>query len=258
MCKRFILMLIFLIAIPVSLLADYYQDSNGMIIIRSDTEEFQCPSSEFSVYEPTYEAPLDGANRIWTDNYHSLFKDGKQYADPFYTAARFTYVVSHIADYIESSTDVEIDENDLLVAFTGKYTTSEMQALLDASGGKLLHSSGEPWWIEDAAGTYAVKGHTFRLRAESEFNTTDTYLEWQDTQREATIKNIPWKGIITLDENGEFTWQHNLDFTQYIVLISPYGQSMPNLYLSATANSVSVLGGVAGGKVIYRIELNLR
>lgn len=242
---------------PVMSIAAHFQDSNGSVIIRSDTAQFQCPSAEFQIYEPTYEAPPDRAIRVWTDAYHSLFKDGRQYADPFYTPVRFAYVVAHIGDYQAASAGVTID-NTLLLAFTGAYRTAEMQALLAASGGKLLHPSGEPWWIEDVAGSYTVNGHTFRLRTESEFNTTETYLSWQDSQRESIIKNIPWKGVITLDANGEFTWTHNLNFTQYIVLISPYGQSMPDLYLSATANSISVLGGVANGKVIYRIELDLR
>lgn len=257
MRKAFVFLLFLILGIPA--LAAHFQDSNGRIIIRSDTEEFQCLSSEFSVYETAYESPPDGASRIWTDAYHGLFTGGKQYADPFYTAARFAYVVNHIADYQEASTNVEIDENDLLVAFDGNYVTSEMQALLDATeNGTLLHDSGEPWYIEDATGSYSCKGHTFRLRDESEFSTTETYLEWQDSQRDELIKNIPWKGMITLDVNGEFIWQHNLNFTQYIVLLTPYGQSMPNLYVSAMANSVSIQGGVPGGSVIYRIELNLR
>lgn len=246
-----------LVNITYPCIAAQFQDSNGIIIIRSEDTQFQCPSAEFPSYEPTYVAPPDGASRIWMDAYQCLQKDGKQYADPFFTPARFAYVIAHIAEYQAASAGLTI-ENGLLLAFTGKYLTAEMQALLDASGGALLHPCGESWWIEDASGSYTVKGHTFRLRAESEFNTTVTYFEWQDVQREASIKNIPWKGVITLDSNGEFTWQHNLNFTQYIVLLTPYGQSMPNLYVSATANSVSILDGVAGGKVIYRIDLNLR
>jgi hypothetical protein len=261
MRKRLLLTLFLFIAVPVVTLAAHFQDSNGLVIIRSVTEEFRCPSSEFTLYEPTYEAPPDGAIRIWTDDVQCLQKDGRQYADPFYTVAKFVYVINHIADYQEASVDVTIDGNDFLTGFTGPadYYTFEMQTLLAATdNGELLHDSGEAWFIVDETGGYTSKGYTFRLRTESEFNTTDTYLSWQDAQRDEFIKNIPWKGVITLDANGEFTWQHNLNFTQYIVLISPYGQSMPNLYVSATANSVSILGGIAGGNVIYRIELNLR
>jgi len=188
-----------------------------------------------------------------------LQQDGVQFEDSFYSAERFTYIVSHIVDYIEASTDVVIDGDGLLTAFTGDYITTDMQMLLDGTDtGTLWHDSGEPWYIEDVGGGYTCKGHTFRLRVVSEFNTTEMYLTWLDDQREQAIKSIPWKGVITLNASGEFTWAHNLGFTQYIVLLTPFQQSMPNLYVTATANAIVVSGGVASGKVIYKIELNLR
>ena len=234
-----------------------FQDIHNVISISDGTTVFTCPSDEFPRYEPDY-LPLSPPyiTRQWSDTVQYISTGDTQEEDPFYTPERLAAYENNITAYHTAFADVVI-ENNYLVEFIGE-ETPEMQTLREASGGDLLHPSGEPWWVEDAAGTYQIKEYTFRLRTESEFSDTELYLDWQDIEREEKIKSIPWKGLLTLDAQGEFTLNHNLNFTQYIVLLTPFGQSMPDLYVDATTNAISVLGGVPSGKIIYKVELNLR
>jgi len=97
--QRTIITLLVVSLVTFSAFSAHFQDSNGIIIIRSETAEFRCESAEFPDYEPTYEAPPDGAIRIWTDAYQALQQDGNQTGDPFYTPERFADYVGNIAAY---------------------------------------------------------------------------------------------------------------------------------------------------------------
>jgi len=75
------------------------QEASGFLMIQTETDFFQCLSSEFVAMEPDYVPVPSDAVRIWRESFQCLQARGNQAGDPFYTHDRLARYCANIAAY---------------------------------------------------------------------------------------------------------------------------------------------------------------
>lgn len=147
--------------------------------------------------------------------------------------------------------------SDLVKGLTNATTTFPIEEQQVPQIKPLFHESQVPWWkrvyTPDPPNTIEIGEILLQQREEAEFEDDPLYIAWQQQQAILKIKNNRI-GVVTLDAAGEFTYVHNLGFSDYVVLVTPLDEAMPSLYIEATENQISVKGGVNSGKVQYIFE----
>lgn len=75
-----------------------FQECRGTIQIENALTTFQCTVTEFSNYEPEYQASQQPI-RYWSATRQYLNDGANDFADPFFTQARFELFCSKVQDY---------------------------------------------------------------------------------------------------------------------------------------------------------------